>query len=150
MAKMLQWRFVLLVSLLVLCDAASGIAAEVGSRWLVSPELLAHSKLEMLWQNELPLRKMESLERLFILGNRIYALSDHNYMVSLNGEKGNVVFSRSVAQVGFPVVGLELYKNELFSIVGNKLVEIDPETGIEHSGKHLRFGITCPAARNSS
>jgi len=119
-------------------------------RWLVSLELLGAGNLEILWQNKLPMKKSESLERLFILGDYIYALSDHNYMVSLNREKGNVIFSRYVAPVGFPVVGLELYKNELFSIVGNKLVEINPETGTERIAKRLRFGVVCPAARNSS
>jgi len=119
-------------------------------RWLVSLELLGAGNLEILWQNKLPMKKSESLERLFILGDYIYALSDHNYMVSLNREKGNVIFSRYVASIGFPVVGLELYKNELFSLLGNELVEINPETGTERSAKRLRFGVVCPAARNSS
>ena len=149
--KMLRCRVILLVSLLVFCNAASSIAAkEGGSRWLVSPELLKHAKLEMLWLNELPIRETEGLERLFILGNRIYALSGHNYMVCLNRQNGNVVFGRSVAPVGFPVLGLKLYKDELISIVGNELVEINPESGTERSAKRLGFDAICPAVRNSS
>jgi len=71
-------------------------------------------------------------------------------MASLNREKGNVIFGRPIAQAGFPVLGLELYKDELFSIIGNKLVEINPEFGTELSAKRLAFGSVCPAARNSS
>ena len=119
-------------------------------QWLVSPELLKQAELEILWENKLPIKRGESLERLFILGNRIYGLSDQNFMVSLNREKGNVIFSRSIAETGFPVVGLGLYKDELFSVAGNKLVEINPESGTERSAKRLGFGVTCPAARNSS
>ncbi|HEW79469.1 MAG TPA: hypothetical protein ENH34_05865, partial [Phycisphaerales bacterium] len=108
-----------ILGLLFLCVAAGCAARNFGpgqraasdglSQWLVSPQLLAAGKLEILWQNELPIGKKESLEQLFILGNRIYALSDRNYMVSLNREKGNVIFSRFVAQTGFPVLGLGLY-----------------------------------------
>ncbi len=160
-----------ILGLLFLCVAA-GCAARNSSpgqraasdglsQWLVSPQLLAAGKLEILWQNELPIGKKESLEQLFILGNRIYALSDRNYMVSLNREKGNVIFSRFVAQTGFPVLGLGLYtpvlskiegakSNELFSLIGNRLVEINPEFGTERSVKRLLISATCPVARNSS
>ena len=160
-----------ILGLLFLCVAAGCAARNFGpgqraasdglSQWLVSPQLLAAGKLEILWQNELPIGEKESLEQLFILGNRIYALSDRNYMVSLNREKGNVIFSRFVAQAGFPVFGLGLYKpvlskvegaesDELFSLIGNKLVEINPEFGTERSVKRLLISATCPVARNSS
>lgn len=150
MAKMARCRIILLVSLLVLCGALIGIAAEGGLRPLVSLELLRSAKLKMLWQNELPMKRGEGLEQLFVLGERIYALSDRNYFVCLNVKKGNVIFSRDVAPVGLPVVGLELYGGELFSLIGNKLVEINPELGTEAGVSRLEFGVTCPAARNSS
>jgi len=154
MVKKLRCRFVLLVSLLVLCAAASGAAAEGGSRWLVSPELLERARLELLWQKELPMKKTESLGRLFVLGNRVYALSDRNYMVCLSREKGDVMFSRPFAPPGFPVLGLELYEDELISelisIIGGRLIEINPEFGTESKSTRVEFGITCPAARNSS
>ena len=154
MVKKLRCRLFLLVSLLVLCAAASGAAAEGGSRWLVSPELLERAKLELLWQSELPMKKTESLGRLFVLGNRVYALSDRNYMVCLNSEKGDVMFSRPFAPPGFPVLGLELYEDELISelisIIGGRLIEINPEFGTERKATPVEFGISCPAARNSS
>ena len=150
MPNILRCRFVLLLGLLVLCGMSGGIAAESTSRWLVSPELLKAGNLEILWQNKLPIRKTETLERLFLLGNRIYALSDSNYIVCLNREKGNPVFSRPFTHPGFPVVGLELYKDELFSIIGNKLVEINPDFGAELSARRLTVIATCPAARNGS
>jgi outer membrane protein assembly factor BamB len=150
MLKMSRRKLVLLVTLSVFCNAANCIAAEGGSRWLVSPKLLEHADLEILWDNKLPIKSPENLERLLILGNRIYALSDRNYMAALNREKGNVIFGRPIAQAGFPVLGLELYKDELFSIIGNKLVEINPEFGTELGAKRLAFGSVCPAARNSS
>jgi len=154
MVKKLRCRIVLLVSLLVFCAAASVATAEGGSRWLVSPELLEHGKLKLLWQKELPMKKTESLERLFVLGERVYALSDRNYMVCLNSAKGDVLFSRPFASLGFPVLGLELYEDELvselISVIGGRLIEINAEFGTERNATRVEFGITCPAVRNSS
>lgn len=160
MLKMSRCRLVLLVNLLAFCGVLSCVTQENGPKEyvseqfvlqrLVSPELLEQAKLKIEWENKLPMEETERLERLFILGGRIYALSDHNYMVSLNREKGRVVFSKSFAPVGFTVLGLKLYKDELISIIGNELVEISPDFGTELRRKRLGFGVTCPAARNGS
>jgi outer membrane protein assembly factor BamB len=155
-----QFKMLMLVSFFVFCAVPESIAMEGMQRprrpdsrretrgQVVSPELLKGAELEILWETKLPMKMGESLERLFILGNSIYGLSDQNFMVSLNREKGNVIFSRSIAETGLPVVGLELYKDGLFSVAGNKLVEISLESGTERNAKRLKFGVTCPAARN--
>jgi outer membrane protein assembly factor BamB len=117
---------------------------------LVSPKLLERARLKIQWETKLPIRATERLERLFILGNHIYALSDHNYVVSLNRETGVVIFNRSFAPAGITMLGLELYKDELISIIGDRLVEINPEFGKELRSKSLEFSVTCPAVRNSS
>ncbi|MFQ6034464.1 MAG: PQQ-binding-like beta-propeller repeat protein [Sedimentisphaerales bacterium] len=150
MLKTSLCRLMLVVGPLALHVISGVKAKDDGLQWLVSPELLRHAKLKMVWQNELPIKETESLDQLFIIADRIYALSDHNYMVCLDREKGNVIFSRPVAPAGFPVVGLELYQDELISIIGNKLVEIDPNTGIENKAKYLEFSVACPVVRNGS
>jgi hypothetical protein len=150
MLKMRRCRFVLLVSLLVLCNAARDMAAADNSWQLVSPELLKHAKLETVWQTQLLWEKGESLKDLHILGNRIYAVSNRNYLVSLDKEKGRVIFERAFAPVGFRIIGLDLYNDELFSVVGSELIEVNQEFGTEQSTKGLEFGVVCPAARNSS
>jgi len=131
------------------------ISEEPALQRLVSRKLLEHARLKIQWETKLPIRATERLERLFILGNHIYALSDHNYVVSLNKETGHEIFSQSFAPAGYTMLGLELYKDELdkdelISIIGNSLVEINPEFGTEFRSKSLGFGVTCPAARNSS
>lgn len=146
---MMRCRLTLVAVFFVFCIIPYGKAAEDTQR-LVSPELLKQADLEILWETKLPIKSGESLERLFILGNRIYGLSGQNFLVSMNREKGNVIFSRSIADTGVPVVGLGLYKDELFSVVGTTLVEINPESGTERITKNPGFGVTCPAARNGS
>lgn len=150
MIKRLKFRLVLTVSLFIFIAAGAAVAQTDSSRWLVSPELLRAGGLEIVWDNVLAIGKKESLARLFVLGNRIYAFSDRNYIISLDGENGKVVFERYVAEVGFPILGLELYNGELLSLIGNKLVEMDSELGTERNVTALKFSVTCPAVRNSS
>ena len=127
-----------------------GVPAQGGSQWLISPKLLEHANLKILWENKLPIKKTESLEQLLILSNRVYAISDRNYTVSLNRENGNMIFGRVVAPDGLPVAGLRLYGDELISITGTKVIEIDPESGEQLKAVDVGFSIACPAARNSS
>ena len=147
---MLRYRTILFVMLSVFCAAGRSIGAEGDTKGPVSEELLKAGNLEILWEYKLPLKAKEHLERMFILEDRIYGLSDNNFIVGLNREKGNVIFSRILAEKGFPVVGLGIYEDELFSIVGNKLVEMSPEYGTERSSTRLAFTAVCPAVRNSS
>jgi len=134
----------------VLSVVQNSFAAQGGSQWLVSPKLLEHANLKILWENKLPIKKAESLEQLLIFGNRIYAISDRNYTVSLNRENGNMIFGRVVAPDGLPIEGLKLYGDELISIAGTKLIEIDPNSGAQLKAVDVGFSIVCPAARNSS
>jgi outer membrane protein assembly factor BamB len=102
----------------------------------------------MPWQRELPLKDKERLVRLVLIEDRLYVLSNQNSMFSLRTDDGRVVFERPFGGGGFAVLGLQLYGNELVSIVGNRLMEVDPESGEELRGQNLAFGVTCPAARN--
>jgi outer membrane protein assembly factor BamB len=143
----------LLLAVCAAADSPNEPAKETApaiSRWLVSPELLKDSYLKVLWQTELPLVPAENIQRLTIIGGNIYALSTRNYIVCLNGQTGAVIFSRPLTQPGLPVVGLDLYKNELLTIAGNELLQINTLTGVEIGKQRLDFGVTCPAARNAS
>lgn len=138
---------------------AKATAGGSGSLSLVSGELLKEANLEVVWTNKVPMRKGETLKQLFIAGERIYCLSTRlrvaryggqggNYITALSGQKGTIVFSRELSPAGLPVVGWELYDDELFSVVGGELVEIDPQSGKEISAERLESGAVCAAARN--
>jgi len=146
---MARCRLAVVLSFLVFCTFGS-LAAAGDLEHLVSSGLLKPAELQIVWENKLAIETGESLEQLFVLNNRIYGLSNQNYVVGLNREKGNMIFSRYLADRGFPVIGLGVYEDKLFSVAGNKLVEIDPESGEERSAERLKFGVVCPASRNSS
>ncbi len=150
MINILRCKPVLFVIFLFIFCGLSGFVQADDSRQLVSEQLLKEAGLEIVWETKLPLKPGESLKELQILNGRLYALTDRNYIVSFNRENGKIVFSRPIAEAGFPLPELELYEEEILTIIGSRLVEINPDSGVELGSKHLEFGATCPAARNSS
>jgi len=145
----LSWRRAVLVGVFfVFGCGVSGATKKGDAPSLVSGELLKEANLESVWTNKVPMRKGETLKRLFIAGECVYNLSSGNYITALNRQKGGIVFSRVLSSVGFPVVGWGLYDDVLFSIVGDELVEIEPQTGKELSINRLESGAACAAARN--
>ena len=150
MINILRCKPVLFVILSLSFSLECGPVQGDDSRRLVSEELLKEAGLEIVWDTQLPLKQGENLKKLQILNGRLYALTDRNYMVSFNRENGKIVFSRAIAEAGFPLPVLGLSDDEILTIIGNKLVEINPDSGLELSSKHLEFGAACPPARNSS
>ena len=150
MARMLKNRFVLLAILLVLCFVQYSIAAEGSSQRLVSPKLLEHANLKILWESKLPIKKTESLVGLRMLGNRIYVKSTHNYIVSLDRENGKMIFGGFDLPDGLPITGMQHFGDELNSTIGTKLVEINMNSGTLINIFDVGFASSCPAARNSS
>jgi len=143
-------RQVFWACLFVLCVGGVGLGALEDRRWLVSPELLKSAKLKIVWDDELPIKKGEKLERLSIVGERAYALSSLNFEISLDKDKGGAVFSKYAAPAGLPLGEPVLYRDELISALGSKLVEMSERSGEELRATYIDFGIVCPAVRNSS
>ena len=150
MLKMLRCGFILPAGLLVLFVMQNCFAAGSNSRPLVAPELLKHAKLKILWENELPIKKNESLDRLLLLDNRLYAISNSNYLMHLNKKNGKIIFGRNIAPAGFPIAELKPYGDELLSVDGSRLIQIDAQSGTELKQMDAGFRISCPAARNST
>ncbi|MCL5280774.1 MAG: PQQ-binding-like beta-propeller repeat protein [Planctomycetes bacterium] len=120
-----------------------------GSGTMLSLNLLDHANLRSVWELTLPLKKGEKFVAITLLGDRLYLRSDQNYLWSLDRAKGEVVFSRSIAPPGIPVLGLTLYGNSLLSVIGNKFVELDLGSGKEQRVSDLELSIVTPPVRNS-
>jgi outer membrane protein assembly factor BamB len=150
MLKSSRQRLVWLTGLAILCTVQGGFSAEGGSSGLVSPELLEHANLRIMWEKELPIKKAESVDRMFLLANRLYVISDRNYVLSLNKEDGKIVFGKTVAPAGLLTSGMMLYGDELLYVNGSSLVRVDAESGMERKTMDFGQGMTCPAARNGS
>jgi outer membrane protein assembly factor BamB len=112
--------------------------------------MVASTELKFAWQFNLPMAQGESLNDMLLCGNRLCALSSGNYLSCINKADGNVMFASSIASAGLPVVGLESYKGELLTIVGDKLVEISADFNTEKTKTQIDTGVVCPVVRNES
>jgi hypothetical protein len=117
---------------------------------MLSPNLLDHANLRSVWEQTLPLKKGEKFVAITLLGDRLYLRSDQNYLWSLDRAQGEVVFSRSIAPPGIPVLGLTLYENSLISVIGNKLVELDIGSGKERASSWVEHRGPAGPQRGSS
>lgn len=150
MTKNLHFKAVVTAIFLFFLNTSVLVGNDAAGRPLVSAQLLEAGGLKLLWQSKLPVKENESLEKLYAVENRIYALTGSNYLVCLNRETGKVIFSRQLVEPGFPVFGLQQYGDEIFCIAGNKLFQINPEFGTDLTVSRLKLNAICPAGRNSS
>jgi outer membrane protein assembly factor BamB len=126
-----------------------GDSPTVVSSAMIPPAVLDRAGLKTSWEQRLPLKKGEKFAFVTLLGDRLYLRSDQNYLWSLNRATGEVVFSRSIAPPGIPILGLVAYENSLISVIGNKLVELDINSGREQRVTDLELSIVAPPVRNS-
>ena len=140
----------ILLTLILLFVFANPLQAADDSRWLVPRSKLESTELKIVWQFNLALSELETLDRFHVFGNRLYALSSRNYLSCLNRADGNVMFSSFVAPAGLPLTGLQFHEGELITIVGSKLIEISADAGTEQTSTHITSGVTCPVVRNDS
>ena len=151
MLKMVRFRIVLLFSFPILWITQNGFTGQSSSKPLISPELLKHTGLKMLWDNELPIKQNENLDRLLLFNNYVYAVSDRNFVVSLNQNNGKIIFGRTIEPAGLPIAGVKLYGNELTYVSSrSKLVQVNAQSGNVLKTTDVGISISCPVARNSS
>lgn len=139
--------------LLIVCSLASVPAVVRGagsSHWLIAEDLLDSAGLSMVWQTTLPVKKTERLDTMVLLEDRLYVRSTENYMWSVTQGTGNVVFSRSIAPKGFPILGWNAYGDRLITVIDNQLVELDKERGKQVRASDLEISILAPPVRNSA
>jgi len=120
------------------------------SDWLVPHHLLKDSPLIRVWENRLPITTSEALAGLFVFDDGLYVLGDSNLLFCLDTDSGKMMFAEQIGEKGVPVVGLDVFADELFSVVGGSLVEIDRHNGERKNAIRLGYEVTCPAARNRS
>jgi outer membrane protein assembly factor BamB len=135
--------------LVVACLLGAGIASAEVSSWPLSRDMLSHAQLSLVWQQTLAVKQAEQLDTVIVLEDRLYARSNQNYVWSLDRGDGRMVFSRSVAPAGFPILGWVPYDDCLIAVVDNQLVEFDKNSGAQQRISDLELSIIAPPVRNS-
>lgn len=151
MLKTVRFVIALLVSLSASCAVQNGFAGRSSLKPLVSPELLKHAKLKMLWDNELPINKNENLDRLLLFDKYLYAITNRNFILSLNQKNGSIIFGKTIEAAGLPITGMKLFDDEIMYINSdNQLVQFNAQSGIVEKTTDIGFSVACPVARNSN
>jgi outer membrane protein assembly factor BamB len=158
MLRTVQDKFVFFISIMILivlpgCFARrepveTPVDINFITQHLVSNELLKQAGLETIWEYKLPINAGDNVSSLFVRDDLIYILSKRNFIFCLDRNNSKRMFEGSFGPPGFGILGFDLYDDELISIVGNRLVQIDSISGKEKDAKNIEFGITCPAGRN--
>jgi len=152
---MFRDRFYLAAVLVSLCVSSLGLCEQQSQppeqqlAPLVAAELLEQARLTILWESKLALSEPERLQRLFMMGDSVYGLTDRNYLFGLNQKNGKIRFGTSLVSAGLSVLGPQLFRDDLFFTAGNSLIQINTEFGRQISSKRLSFTVTAPIARNA-
>ncbi len=158
MLRMVHGKIVFFISIMILIvlpgcfarrDAVEPpVDMKVVTEHLVSNELLKQAGLETIWEYKLPIAAGDTVLQLFVRDDLIYILSKRNFILCLDRNNSKMMFERSFGSPGFGILGFDLYDDEVISIVGNRLVQVDSVSGIEKDAMDIEFGITCPVGRN--
>jgi len=149
MQRSLRQEALLLCAACLLGLGAASAEAGDASHWLISKDLLDHANLTLVWQQTLPVKKGERIEMMVVENDRLYIRSARNYTWSLDRGTGKVVFNRSIAPAGFPILGWTPYEDEILSIIDNQLVELERDTCLEQRVTDLELSVIAPPVRNS-
>ena len=114
----------------------------------IDEKLLREAKLQIVWQNALALNPKEKVQRITILGDHIYILTDSNYLFCLDRNTGRLNFSISIAKAKLPVSEPVSLNNTVYIIAANHLVAIDMRSGDELYRKKISFSVSAPVAVN--
>jgi hypothetical protein len=123
-------------------------AQTYGSPPLLDPNDLAEIGLKMAWQRPLPLYEDESIEALVLREDRLYLLTDRNYVISLRRHDGGAIFMRKLGFEGFTVNGWQLEGDQLLTAVGEVLTVLSPKTGSTLGAKDFGFNLACAPVSN--
>lgn len=142
-----HWAWLFLVGCLM-ASGPIGITAAQVSSWPLSKEMLSHARLDLLWQESIAVKKGERLDTMMVLEDRLYLRSNRNYVWSIDRNSGRMVFNRSVAPAGFPILGWVPYGDSLITVIDNQLVELSKDTGAQQRVIDLELSILAPPVRN--
>ncbi len=105
-------------------------------------------ELELPWSHVVPMDCKEKLRDFKLLDDKVYAISNRNYYISVERKNGDLVYGWQLAKPNTVVCGLKKYNQSLYSIAGSDLMVFDPVGGTKLAVKDLGFSPICPPARN--
>lgn len=121
---------ILLAAFFVVVGSEYSAAATDNKGLLVSGKLLDSVGLNMGWQVYLPMKSPEQVDRMFIFDKYVYAMSNTNYIYCIDTETKAIRFGLQLAEPGLPIGEPFYFDNQLWFMVGSRLVVLDPKAGV--------------------
>jgi len=126
---------------------------------IVSEKLLNQAGLRTVWQNAVALNPpsqrlwrspKEKVQRITILGNYLYILTNSNYLFCLDRNTGRLSFATSAAAPKLPVFEPADYGGITYLIAADDIIAADIEKGAELYRNRISFSVAASAAVNGS
>jgi outer membrane protein assembly factor BamB len=134
----LTWLLVFTAFWPSLCDA------------IISEKLLNQAGLETAWQNAIALNPKEKVQRVTVLDNYLYILTNSNYLFCLDRNTGRLNLATVAAAPKLPVFEPVEYNGITYLIAANNLIAANVETGTEIFRNKISFPVSAAAAANAS
>jgi len=147
-------RFMLVVLFVGTCAGVAGGATSgqaIAGDMLVSTSLLKEAGLQAGWQSNLPLKKTERPEQMFVFDRYLYVLTNRNYLFCIDRADGKIRFQLQLAVAGLKVLEPQYYDGVIIFTVGVELLILDPISGTvktTRSFSTIGGGAVCGAKRN--
>jgi outer membrane protein assembly factor BamB len=125
----------------------------IQQRELVSPSLVSRAGWTWDWQIKLPVRSHETLNRMYVFDEYLYALTDTNMLFCMDRKTGAMRFVTSLSSNKLPVCPPAYFENKLWFLVGNEMVTVDPWAGSiveKHSFAQIGNTFECGLAINEN
>lgn len=129
---------IVLAGLFVVAGSGCSAAETQSKELLVSGKLLDSVGLRMGWQVHLPMKTPEQVDRMFMFDKYVYAMSNANYIYCIDTETKAIRFGLQLAEPGLPIGDPSYYENQLWFMVGNHLVVLDPKAGVISTRKQFK------------
>ena len=117
---------------------------------VIDEKLLNQAGLKTVWQNAIALNPKEKIQKITLLGDYIYILTDSNYLFCLDRNTGRLSFATSAASPKLPVFEPVVYKGIAYLVAANNLIMANIEQGAELCRNRISFPVSAAAAVNAS
>ena len=117
---------------------------------VIDEKLLNQAGLKTVWQNTIALNPKEKVQKVTLLGEYIYILTDSNYLFCLDRNTGRLSFATSAATPKLPVFEPAVYKGTAYLVAANNLIVANIEQGAELCRNRIPFPVFAAAAVNAS
>ena len=111
---------------------------------LVSAGLLKEAGLQTDWQIDISLMSGEKINHLLVAESFVYVITDINTVFCFDRFNGNLRFIRQLARPNLPMNRPTEYQGALYTVVGDELWKLDPQTASVKMVQNLVNSSVCP------